>query len=125
MLHHIGVYVSDPEKAKAFYTAALKPLGYEVVMELPEWKVIGLGEPGKPDLWLSPKESAHNVHIAFAASGKEHVDAFYDAAISSGGSDNGKPGYRTEYSPGYYGAFVIDPFGNNIEAVYMDPNPSE
>ena len=125
MLHHISVYVDDIDKAKAFYAAALKPLGYEVQMEFPEWKVVGMGEPGKPDFWLGTKEKAHNAHVAFAASDKGAVDAFYEAAVAAGGEDNGKPGYRKDYSPGYYGAFVHDPFGNNIDAVYMDPNPSE
>ncbi|MBI5644997.1 VOC family protein [Candidatus Kaiserbacteria bacterium] len=124
MLDHIGIYVSDSEKAKAFYTAALEPLGYTLMMELPEWKVAGFGADGKPDFWISPKEEAHNAHVAFAAKGKDQVDAFYKAAIGAGGKDNGAPGYRTDYSPGYFAAFVHDADGNNIEAVFHDPNPS-
>ena len=124
MIHHISVYVTDMDKAKAFYSAALKPLGYSLQMEFAEWKVAGFGEPQKPDFWLSGKEEAHNAHVAFASADKAAVDAFYEAAVKAGGSDNGKPGYRKDYSPGYYAAFVHDPFGNNIEAVYMDPNPA-
>ncbi len=125
MLGHIGMYVDDIEKATAFYTAALKPLGYELLKELPEWSVIGLGIGDNADLWISQREASHNVHIAINAESKDAVAAFHAAALSAGASDNGAPGYRKEYSPGYYGAFVIDPFGNNLEAVFHDPNPSE
>lgn len=124
MIGHIGVYVDDIEKAKSFYSSALKPLGYELVREFPEWSVIGLGVGGNPDLWLSQREASHNVHIAILAPDKASVDAFHAAALAAGGNDNGAPGYRTEYSPGYYGAFIIDPFGNNLEAVFHDPSPS-
>ena len=127
MLDHVGIYVADIEKAKAFYVPALKPLGYEKLSEFPEWSVIGMGLPaqagagGTSDLWFSQREAAHNAHIAIKASSREAVDAFHAAALLAGGSDNGAPGYRTEYSPGYYGAFIIDPFGNNLEAVFHDP----
>jgi catechol 2,3-dioxygenase-like lactoylglutathione lyase family enzyme len=124
MLDHVGVYITDIESAKKFYTAALKPLGYELLSEFPEWSVIGLGKGGVSDVWFSQREAAHNVHIAVAAESKEAVIAFHQAALASGASDNGAPGYRTEYSPGYYAAFVIDPFGNNLEAVFHDPTPS-
>ncbi len=125
MLGHIGVYVEDIEKAKVFYPAALKPLGYELLSDFPEWSVIGLGAGGNSDLWISQREANHNVHIAINAENKEAVQAFHAAALDAGASDNGAPGYRKEYTPGYYGAFVIDPFGNNLEAVFHDPNPSE
>lgn len=124
MLDHIGTYVQDIEKAKVFYSAALKPLGYTLISEFPEWSVIGLGTDGKADFWVAQREANHNVHIALAASDKASVDAFHAAALAAGGSDNGAPGYRTEYNAGYYGAFVTDPFGNNLEAVYHDLNPS-
>jgi catechol 2,3-dioxygenase-like lactoylglutathione lyase family enzyme len=124
MIGHIGVYVDDIEKAKVFYSAALKPLGYELLREFPEWSVIGLGAGGNADLWVSQREASHNVHIAIDAADKAAVDAFHASALAAGGNDNGAPGYRTEYSPGYYGAFIIDPFGNNLEAVYHDPTPS-
>jgi catechol 2,3-dioxygenase-like lactoylglutathione lyase family enzyme len=124
MLDHIGTYVDNIEKAKAFYTAALQPLGYELIAEYPEWSVIGLGANKKPDLWVAQREANHNAHIAIAALSKDAVAAFHAAAIAAGGVDNGAPGYRTEYAPGYFGAFITDPFGNNIEAVYHDPNPT-
>lgn len=125
MIGHIGFYVDDIEKAKAFYGAALKPLGYELLREFPEWSVIGYGADGIPDLWISQREAVHNVHIAIYAHSKDAVLAYHAAAVASGGADNGAPGYRTEYAPGYYAAFITDPFGNNIEAVFNDPNPSE
>ena len=120
MLDHVGVYVTDIEKAKAFYIPALKPLGYAMRSEFPEWSVIGMGADGTSDLWFSQREAAHNVHIAIKADSTASVDAFHAAALGAGASDNGAPGYRTEYSPGYYGAFVVDPFGNNLEAVFHD-----
>ena len=120
MLDHIGVYVSDIESAKAFYILALKPLGYELLNEFPEWSTIGLGIGGKADFWISQREASHNVHIAFNAENTEAVDAFHAAALSAGGSDNGTPGYRKDYAPGYYSAFITDPFGNNVEAVFHD-----
>ena len=124
MLAHVGIYVDDIEKAKAFYIPALKPLGYEQLSEFPEWSVIGLGAGGTADLWVAQREATHNAHIAITATDKESVDAFHAAGISAGGTDNGAPGYRTEYSPGYYAAFITDPFGNNLEAVYHDQSPT-
>lgn len=124
MLDHVGLYVTDIEKAKAFYIPALKPLGYAMLSEYSEWSVIGMGTGGVADLWFSQREAAHNVHIALKAESKEAVDAFYTQALEAGATDNGAPGYRTEYSPGYYGAFVTDPFGNNLEAVFHDLTPA-
>ena len=116
MIEHIGLHVKDAGMSKAFYAAALLPLGYKVLKEFPEWNVVGMGE-ASPDFWISPKENAGSVHIAFGAKTRADVDAFYDAAIKAGGKDNGKPGVRTDYSPTYYAAFVYDPDGNNIEVV--------
>lgn len=114
MIHHISIYVSDYAKSKAFYQKALQPLGYTLMMEFPG--VGGFGEQN-PDIWLSQKESAQNTHVALAADTRAKVDEFYKAAIAAGGKDNGAPGIRADYSPNYYAAFVIDPDGNNIEAV--------
>lgn len=126
MLHHISLHISDLTRAKEFYTKALAPLGYVLVSDYPEWQVAGFGEPGRPDTWISADSGAKQAtHLAYAAKSKEEVDAFYGAAMLAGASDNGKPGYRKEYAPGYYAAFVHDPDGHNIEAVFMDPNPSE
>jgi catechol 2,3-dioxygenase-like lactoylglutathione lyase family enzyme len=124
MLDHIAIYVQDIETAKRFYTATMLPLGYQLLSEFPEWSVIGLGAGGRADLWLSQREANHNAHIAFLAQDTAAVDAWYAAAIAAGGSDNGAPGYRSEYDAGYYAAFIIDPFGNNIEAVFHDPSPN-
>lgn len=116
MIEHIGLHVKDVAKSKAFYSAALAPLGYKVLKEYPEWNVIGMGEEN-PDFWISKEETAGTTHIAFGAKTRAAVDAFYEAAIASGGKDNGKPGIREAYSPTYYAAYVYDPDGNNIEVV--------
>jgi catechol 2,3-dioxygenase-like lactoylglutathione lyase family enzyme len=116
--------VSDLEASKAFYVRALKPLGYEVVMEFGEkgGRALGLGMEGKPSFWIWEGEKAcRSLHVAFAAGDRATVDAFYGAAIAAGGKDNGKPGVREQYHPNYYGAFVLDPDGNNIEAVCHKP----
>ena len=116
MLDHIGVAVSNYEKSKRFYAAALAPLGYAVVMEF-GGDAVGLGAGGRPDFWLSQGASVAPAHIAFAARDRASVDAFYKAAIAAGGRDNGGPGVRVQYHPTYYGAFMLDPDGNNVEAV--------
>lgn len=120
MIDHIGVSVSDIAKAKAFYTKALSPIGYEIVMEYEGWA--GLGADGKPDFWLVEKgEIRPAMHIAFHAASRLQVKEFHDAALAAGAKDNGPPGLRPEYHPTYYGAFVIDPDGHNIEAVCHAP----
>lgn len=115
MIDHMSINVSDLAASKRFYTAALKPLGYSMMMEYGE-QVAGLGEGGKPDFWLSPGEPKPT-HIAFRSPDRATVDAFYAAAIAAGGRDNGAPGLRAQYHPGYYGAFILDPDGYNVEAV--------
>lgn len=123
MIDHTGVVVSDFDKSKAFYCNALRAIGYSLIMEFPasvtgHTDVAGFGEPPKPDFWISggtPNRPA--VHIAFRVSSREIVDAFYKAAMAAGGTDNGAPGIRAHYHPNYYGAFVLDPDGHNIEAV--------
>ncbi len=125
MLNHIGIYVSEYDAVKKFHQEALKPLGYELIKEFPEWGVCGLGKSGVADLWITKAEATAKVHIAISADDKQTVSAFHAAALAAGGKDNGAPGYRKDYSPGYYAAFVTDPAGNNIEAVFFDPNPSE
>jgi catechol 2,3-dioxygenase-like lactoylglutathione lyase family enzyme len=123
-LDHIGLTVSDFGAAKAFYSAALKPLGITVLMEFPG--AAGLGADGKPFFWLSGggKTTPH-VHLAFAAASRAEVDAFYNAAIAAGAKDNGPPGIRADYHPSYYGAFVLDADGHNIEAVCHKPEQAE
>lgn len=127
MIDHTGVLVSDFEKSKAFYKSALAPIGYVLLMEIPaavtgHVDVAGFGEPQKPDFWIS-KGAANKppVHIAFRVASRAAVDAFYKAALAAGGKDNGAPGIRPHYHPNYYGAFVLDPDGHNIEAVCHEP----
>ena len=125
MIDHIGFPVSDYARAKAFYTAALAPLGYTLIMEVPAEltgsgaAAAGFGKDGKPDFWIGTgKPATKSCHIAFSATDTAMVDAFHAAALAAGAQDNGAPGLRPEYHPGYYGAFVLDPEGNNIEAVF-------
>jgi catechol 2,3-dioxygenase-like lactoylglutathione lyase family enzyme len=123
MIDHMGITVSDYEASKAFYRAALAPLGYELVMEVAEaGPFAGFGEAGKPDFWIGPGErTAPKVHVAFRARDRATVRAFYEAALAAGAADNGPPGLREIYHPTYYGAFVLDPDGHNIEAVCHEP----
>ena len=123
MIDHIGITVSDYEKSKAFYRAALAPLGYELLMEVAEaGSHAGFGEAGKPDFWIGPgKRTAPKLHVAFRAKDRAAVRAFHEAALAAGAADNGPPGLREIYHPTYYGAFVLDPDGHNIEAVCHDP----
>jgi|tagenome__1003787_1003787.scaffolds.fasta_scaffold20789426_2 catechol 2,3-dioxygenase-like lactoylglutathione lyase family enzyme len=120
MLDHISLRVQDHSRAVAFYRAALAPLGYRVLMEYPG--AAGLGA-GMPDFWLMTTEQPINpTHVAFSAD-RATVDAFHAAALAAGGSDNGPPGLRSDYHPHYYGAFVRDPEGNNVEVVcHADPD---
>jgi catechol 2,3-dioxygenase-like lactoylglutathione lyase family enzyme len=121
MIDHVSVKTSNQAASRRFYEMALAPLGYEVLMEF-EDQVIGMGVGRKPDFWFSSGEASSPVHVAFSAPDRATVDAFYAAALAAGGKDNGAPGLRPEYHPGYYGAFVYDPDGNNVEAVFHDPS---
>lgn len=127
MIDHISISASDFEKSKAFYSAALSPIGYALLMEFPasvtgHTDVAGFGEPPKPDFWVSKGVSGNPpMHVAFRVASREQVDAFYKAAIAAGGRDNGPPGPRPHYHEHYYGAFVLDPDGNNVEAVCHQP----
>jgi len=127
MIDHTGLDVSDAAKSRRFYELALAPLGYRVLMEVPpEFTggsvVLGFGVPDKPDFWIhggTPQKP--RIHIAFQATDRATVDEFYQAAIAAGGKDNGPPGLRPHYHPSYYGAFVLDPDGHNIEACCHKP----
>ena len=124
MIDHIGLRVSNFQRSRAFFQSALAPLGYTMMMEfdMPEGKTGGMGAGGMPDLWLTQGQAQKPpVHLAFNAADRATVDAFHKAAIAAGGKDNGKPGLRPHYHQHYYGAFVIDPDGNNIEAVCHKP----
>jgi catechol 2,3-dioxygenase-like lactoylglutathione lyase family enzyme len=126
-IDHTSLSVSDFAAAKAFYTAALAPLGITVLMEFPKavtgsTDVAGLGSDGKPFFWLAAAgKTTPRIHLAFAAKNRAEVDAFYQAAIAAGGKDNGPPGVRPHYHANYYGAFVIDADGHNVEAVCHTP----
>ena len=122
MIDHIGFPVSDYAHAKAFYEKALAPLGYTLIMEVQQDEsdspAAGFGMNGKPDFWIGGEGALNKpVHIAIAAQDRAAVDAFYKAAMAAGGKDNGAPGIRAHYHPNYYGAFVLDPDGHNVEAV--------
>ena len=133
MLDHIGLPVSDFPRARAFYAAALAPLGLSLVMEVSAEETgaaahAGYGQAGKPFFWIAsggstdPKPASESrVHVAFAAESRAQVDAFHAAALAAGGRDNGGPGLRPHYHPHYYGAFILDPDGHNIEAVCHHP----
>ncbi|MEX2108841.1 MAG: VOC family protein [Solirubrobacterales bacterium] len=122
MIDHVDIEVGDFARSKAFYEGALEPLGIRLLMEPAEGSA-GFGkdtEHGpKPFFWISARGGppANGTHIAFGVRTPEQVDAFHAAALAAGGTDNGAPGLRPIYHPGYYGAFVLDPDGNNIEAV--------
>ena len=120
IIDHIGLAVADYEKSKAFYSKALAPLGIALVVEVEGWA--GFGKNGKPEFWFGVhRDKQRPMHIAFAADDRNQVKAFHAAAQSAGGKDNGAPGIRDIYHPDYYGAFVIDPDGHNIEAVCHKP----
>jgi catechol 2,3-dioxygenase-like lactoylglutathione lyase family enzyme len=128
MLDHIGFPVSHFPNSKKFYAAALEPLGVGLVMEVTAEQTggsshAGFGENGKPYFWIGDGEGVvrGRFHIAFAAKRRADVEAFYRAALAAGGRDNGPPGLRPHYHAHYYGAFVLDPDGHNIEAVCHTP----
>jgi catechol 2,3-dioxygenase-like lactoylglutathione lyase family enzyme len=119
MIDHAVVRVRDIKRSRRFYEAALQPLGYRVIKEFPGF--VGLGSGDKTDLWIGQDDAVtKGVHLAFASRDRKSVDAFHAAALKAGGEDHGAPGIRRDYHPHYYGAFVLDPEGNNIEAVCHD-----
>ena len=123
MIDHLGINVSDYERSRDFYARALAPLGYSLLME-PVDRTGGFGgSDGKPDFWITDQRepATSNVHVAFASPDRATVDAFHAAALAAGGTDNGGPGVREIYHPHYYGAFVLDPDGNNVEAACHRP----
>jgi catechol 2,3-dioxygenase-like lactoylglutathione lyase family enzyme len=128
MIDHVGFPVSDYARSKFFYEKALAPLGYALVMEVTAAQTesgspaAGFGIGGKPDFWIGGEGGLSKpLHVAIAANDRSAVDAFYRAALAAGGKDNGAPGLRPQYHPNYYGAFVLDPDGHNIEAVCHVP----
>ncbi|MBX5442817.1 MAG: VOC family protein [Solirubrobacteraceae bacterium] len=124
VIDHITLGVRDLARSRAFYLAALAPLGFEQIGEWREgMREVAIGPPGLDDFILSLDYEPGTTHVAFAAEDREQVHAFHAAALAAGGRDNGPPGPRAQYSPGYYGAFVLDPDGHNVEAVVHDPHP--
>lgn len=129
MIDHMTILVSDYKRSIKFYLQALKPLGYTMTLEmddvtypeLPSAFFAGLAVDGKPDLWLRPSKVVSPTHVAFRAESRAIVDAVYKEALAAGGTSNGAPGLRPEYHANYYGAYVLDPDGYNIEAVCHKP----
>ena len=120
MFDHIGFSVADFAASRAFYVAALAPLGIGVEMDFGD--TVGLGRKGNPQLWFGAGgKPAGRLHLAFTAKNRAEVKAFYEAALKAGAKDNGGPGLRPQYHPNYYGAFVIDLNNHNIEAVCHSP----
>ena len=123
MIDHIGFPVGDFERSKAFYTVALAPLGFKLLKDIDLSDETGPGGYAgfgaeKPQFWIgSGKPMTGRLHVAFAAQDRQMVRAFYDAALAAGAKDNGPPGLRPHYHQNYYGAFVLDPDGHNVEAV--------
>jgi catechol 2,3-dioxygenase-like lactoylglutathione lyase family enzyme len=117
-LDHVSLDVSDYEASKAFYEGALASLGMRVIME-PAPRICGFGADQHPFFWIAQREAGPDsgTHVAFRVEDRATVDTFHEAALAAGGRDNGGPGVREIYHPHYYGAFVLDPDGNNIEAV--------
>jgi catechol 2,3-dioxygenase-like lactoylglutathione lyase family enzyme len=128
MIDHVGFAVADAERSRLFYQAALAPLGISLLMTVtPEQTEAGgtahgFGRDGNPFFWVGDNERVgEGTHVAFAVAARSEVEAFHAAAIAAGGRDNGGPGLRPHYGPDYYAAFVLDPDGNNIEAVCRAP----
>jgi len=127
MIDHIGFPVADFARSRAFYARALAPLGFAPVMDVTKeqsggYEGTGFGPPGRPQFWIGNGAArGGSMHVAFAADSRAAVDAFYRVAIAAGGRDNGAPGLRPHYHANYYGAFVLDLDGHNIEAVCHSP----
>jgi predicted lactoylglutathione lyase len=118
MIAHATLAVADCGRAKAFYLKALAPLGYQTNMDFGE--AVGFTDGKNTDFWIAERETVTPLHLAFEAKSRNEVEAFHEAALAAGGKDNGEPGYRADYWPGYYAAFVHDLDGNNVEAVWYD-----
>jgi catechol 2,3-dioxygenase-like lactoylglutathione lyase family enzyme len=121
MIDHIGISVTDLDKSIAFYEKALAPLGYTLLRKYPGMAA-GFGVAPKPDFWIGVAKSVtDHTHVCFRSAGRAQVREFYAAAMAAGGKDNGEPGVRDKYHEHYYGAFVLDPDGHNVEACCHEP----
>ncbi|MGO1002369.1 VOC family protein [Lysobacter sp. CA196] len=127
MLDHLGLSAADHLRSRDFYLRVLAPLGYGLVTTIGKEitggdEVFGFGPPQRPGFWISKgSKPSGDTHVAFSAGSRAQVDAFYAEALAAGATDNGAPGVRAHYHPNYYGAYVIDPDGNNVEAVCHAP----
>jgi catechol 2,3-dioxygenase-like lactoylglutathione lyase family enzyme len=129
MLDHVGLQVSGYERSREFYRKVLAPFGGALVMEVTAEQTgdgahAGFGTNGVPTFWIGTSHNGHGngtVHVAFTAGNRAAVDAFHQLALEAGAKDNGAPGLRPHYHAHYYGAFVLDPDGHNIEAVCHQP----
>ena len=119
MIAHTGVTVRNYTKGKKFYQKALAPLGYKMTMDFPKWKAAGFKEGGHTSFWIGQRSRFAPSHVAFLARSKAAVQRFHRAARAAGAKDNGEHGFRPDYGPTYYAAFVLDADGNNIEACYF------
>ena len=119
MIAHVTLPVKNYKNAKKLYTAALKPLGYKLKMDMAEWKACGYMEGGHTSFWIVEKKRTLPGHVALIGRSKQAVQKFHKEALKNGAKDNGAPGFRVEYGPTYYAAFVTDHDGNNIEACYF------
>jgi len=118
MSDHVGINVRDFARSRAFYEQALAPLGYRVAMDMSQYNAVAFGTDERPTFWVCEREPyGTGTHIAFQTDDRTVVHAFHEAALAAGGTDNGPPGPRREYTPTYYAAFVHDFDGNNVEAV--------
>jgi catechol 2,3-dioxygenase-like lactoylglutathione lyase family enzyme len=127
VIDHLGISVKNHDASKAFYLAALAPLGISVVMAVSKEEsgapsdLTGFGSERKPFFWIGEGQTDGHMHLAFVAKTRAQVDAFYKAALDAGAKDNGPPGIRAHYHQSYYGAFVVDINGVNLEAVCHAP----
>jgi catechol 2,3-dioxygenase-like lactoylglutathione lyase family enzyme len=121
MFDHVSIKVADFRKSLAFYRSALAPLGFVAQHVDDAGRSAGFGPEGAVGLWIAEGSPGSSAHIAFASAGRAAVSRFHEAALRAGGKDNGKPGVRADYAPTYYAAFVLDPDGNNVEAVTHAP----
>ncbi len=118
MFDHLGFDVRDLKISKAFYESALAPLGVRLLAYSEDWQAAGFGTD-RPRFWIAkgdPTNGDDELHVCFSAKSRAEVRAFYEAALKSGGRDHGQPGLRPQYHENYYGAFILDPDGHNIEA---------
>ncbi len=120
MIDHVIIGVTDVDSAKKFYSAALEPLGYGIAYE-GDWGAGFQVAGGGPDFWVRSADEVAPVHVAFHVEEREFVSAFHEAAMAAGAKDNGAPGLRPHYHESYFGAFILDADGHNIEAVCHKP----